>query len=140
MYLHQFDNFLFLFENYFNFLWNFVELTLFWTKINDFWTKCHYFWSKSINFDRISLFLSTKCTILSLFWTIFMKNQQFFTIFRENDRNLAKFLYFLNDFFEILMIYRHICAFSRLLMSLRNQQFYRNMSLFETISLDFRQF
>ena len=73
-----------------------------------------------IEFGQILLENARFWSILTKFSRISVKNQQFFTIFRENDRNLAKFLYFLNDFFEILMIYRHICAFSRLLMSLRN--------------------
>ena len=101
------------------------------------WPKCRYCFKI---FDR-------NRSILIEFLSFYRQNARFClffdeksTIFHKNDRNLAKFLYFLNDFFEILMIYRHICAFSRLLMSLRNQQFYRNMSLFETISLDFRQF
>ena len=131
MYLHQFDNFLFLFE-----IIHCLGITfgLQFKYFNKYLIEIDQFWSNfSLFIDKMHDFVS-----------FLMKNQQFFTIFRENDRNLAKFLYFLNDFFEILMIYRHICAFSRLLYacarSLRNQQFYRNMSLFETISLDFRQF
>ena len=98
MYLHQFDNFLFLLEKYCRIEDNFqriFENDLFFNYFdNNFienWSKCHYFIEIWLNFSKMDqIFYENRqnVTILSLFW---WKINNFSRFWSKIDKNVIIF-------------------------------------------------